>query len=134
MHAIETTHVVEEVDRPLLIELAADGRRSHTELATVLGVSPVKVRRRLNVMIRSGAVRFRCEVAQPFTPWPVKVIYQGSCPPSELDTVGRVLAASPDVRVCVAVMGADNLLFSVWLPSRRAASRSRSSWLAGCPS
>jgi len=113
--APEIPQRVEEQDRQLLMELAVDGRRSATDLAAALGTSPAKARRRLNAMIRSGAVQLRCEVAQSYTPWPVKVIYLGSCPPSELDTVGHTLAASPDIRVCVALMGADNVLFSVWI-------------------
>jgi hypothetical protein len=57
-------------------------------------------------MIRADVVRFRCDVASIYTQWPVLVSYQAVCSISETDVVGRALASLPEVRVCVATLGA----------------------------
>lgn len=115
--AAKTESILHEEDRPLMIALGVDGRRSHVELAEAIGVSPSTASRRLQRMIRADVVRFRCDVANSYTQWPVLVSYQAACPPSEVDVVGRALSSLPEVRVCVAALGANNILFTVWLQS-----------------
>jgi DNA-binding Lrp family transcriptional regulator len=109
--------ILRKEDQPLLIALGVDGRRSHAQLADDLGVSASTVRRRLQQMIRADVVRFRCDVANMYTQWPVLVSYQAVCSPSQIDVVGRALASLREVRVCVAALGANNILFTVWLRS-----------------
>lgn len=109
--------ILREEDQPLLVALGVDGRKSNAQLAADLGVSASTIRRRLQRMISADVVRFRCDVANLYTEWPVLVSYQAVCSPSQIDVVGHALALVPEVRVCVAALGASNILFTVWLRS-----------------
>ena len=109
--------ILTQRDEALLLALGANGRKSHTELAQELGVSPSTVRRRLQRMLETDVIRFRCDVASAYTQWPVLVAYQGICSPSQVDLVGHALASLPEVRVCVGALGSNNILFTVWLRS-----------------
>lgn len=104
-------------DRPLLVALGVDGRRPYTDLAEELGVSVSTIRRQLQRMIEWDVIRLRCDVANTYTSSPVLVSYQGVCDPTEIDFVGTSLSKVPEVRVCAASLGANNLLFTVWLNS-----------------
>ena len=104
-------------DHPLLVSLGLDGRKSCADLAKELGVSTSTVRRRLERLVQTDAIRFRCDVASSYTTWPVLVNYQAACPPAEIDFVGRTLSSLPEIRVCAATLDAHNMSFTVWLRS-----------------
>ncbi|WP_269676096.1 Lrp/AsnC family transcriptional regulator [Kitasatospora mediocidica] len=104
-------------DRELLIRLGVDGRLDQAELAAATGLSPSTLRRRLDRLAGSDAIRFRCEIAARDAGRPVLATFRADLPPDRLDEVGPQLARLPEVRLCVSVTGAHNLLLSVWLRS-----------------
>ncbi|WP_330334378.1 Lrp/AsnC family transcriptional regulator [Streptomyces sp. NBC_00536] len=105
---------VREEDRQLLIRLGVDGRLDQAELAAATGLSPTTLRRRLNRLAASDAIRFRCEIAARDAGRPVLATFRADLPPDRLDEVGPQLARLPEIRLCVAVTGRHNLILSVW--------------------
>ncbi|MFI9329800.1 Lrp/AsnC family transcriptional regulator [Kitasatospora sp. NPDC052868] len=101
-------------DRELLIRLGVDGRLDQTELAAATGLSPSTLRRRLDRLAASDAIRFRCEIAARDAGRPVLTTFHADLPPDRLDEVGPQLARLPEVRLCVSATGAHNLILSVW--------------------
>lgn len=94
-----------------------DGRRPAAEIAARTGKSGSTVRRWLNEAVDSRLLALRCEVAQPITGWPVTATFWARVPPDELDRTGAALTELPEVRLCAAVTGADNLVMTLWLRS-----------------
>ncbi|MFI5982383.1 Lrp/AsnC family transcriptional regulator [Streptomyces sp. NPDC051555] len=105
---------VRHEDRELLIRLGVDGRLDQAELAAATGLSPTTLRRRLDRLAASDAIRFRCEIAARDAGRPVLATFRADIPPDRLDEVGPQLARLPEIRLCVAVTGRHNLILSVW--------------------
>jgi len=105
------------LDRRLIAELGSDARASLADLGEALGVGVSTVRRRLNTLISSYRMLLRCDVARSYTSAPVLVNFWGSVPGSEIKNVGIKLSKLPGLRVCAALTGEQNLLFSAWLSS-----------------
>jgi DNA-binding Lrp family transcriptional regulator len=112
-----TAAVLPDTDRDLLLALSADGRRSVAEVAERTGTSTSTARRRLARTLRDGALSFRCETTQRVTGWPVSASFWARVPPHELQAVAAGLVGLPEIRMCAAVTGADNLVISLWLRS-----------------
>jgi DNA-binding Lrp family transcriptional regulator len=94
-----------------------DGRRPAAEIATHTARSGSTVRRWLNEMIDGGLLSLRCEVAQPITGWPIAATFWARVSPDELDRTATLLTELPEVRLCAAVTGTDNLVMTLWLRS-----------------
>jgi DNA-binding Lrp family transcriptional regulator len=103
--------------RDLALSLGEDGRRTAAELAALISVSVSTARRRLERMIQNGLVSFRCEVAQITSGWPVIAYFWARVPPNDLELTARTLVTLPEIRMCAAVTGTDNLVVIVWLRS-----------------
>ncbi|WP_197383282.1 Lrp/AsnC family transcriptional regulator [Mycolicibacterium mengxianglii] len=104
---------VDSTDRALFLALAADARRSFTELAAELGETPQSVRRRLERMRRSGHFALRADMARPMAGWPLAALIWASVPHQELDTVGHHVGSWSEIRFCAAVVHSSNLLLVV---------------------
>ncbi|KDN20059.1 AsnC family transcriptional regulator [Amycolatopsis rifamycinica] len=104
-------------DRALILALGADARASAAALAAALGVGATTVRRRLDGLLGRGAIRVRCEIARSVSPAPVTVTLWLRVPPDKLETTARSLAMVPEVRMCAALTGAENLMLVLWLAS-----------------
>lgn len=109
--------VLPDTDRDLLLALSDDGRRSVAEIAERTGTSTSTARRRLAGALRAGTLSFRCETTQRVTGWPVSASFWARVPPHELRAVAAGLVGLPEIRMCAAVTGADNLVISLWLRS-----------------
>lgn len=94
-----------------------DGRSPAADIAARTGKSAPTIRRRLTEMIDGGLLSLRCEVAQPSTGWPVAATFWARVPPDELQRTATALTELPEVRLCAATTGADNLVMTLWLRS-----------------
>ncbi|NUT52975.1 MAG: Lrp/AsnC family transcriptional regulator [Saccharothrix sp.] len=94
-----------------------DGRRPAAGIAANTGKSASTVRRWLNEMVDGRLLSLRCEVAQPITARPVAATFWARVPPDELDRTATAVTELPEVRLCAAVTGADNLVMTLWLRS-----------------
>ena len=108
-------HRATPLDNRLVAELSVDGRRAVGELAKATGTSESTVRRRINALVGSGALRLRCELARDLTQWKVSEWFFLRVPPDRIDEAGQVLAGVPEVRAVLSAAGPFNLLVAVWL-------------------
>ncbi|MEE1799437.1 MULTISPECIES: Lrp/AsnC family transcriptional regulator [unclassified Streptomyces] len=104
-------------ERELLLALAPDGRLPVSDLAERTGTSQTAARRRLARLERTGAVAFRCEIAQHITGWPVTSLMWARVAVPRRRQICEQLSRMPDVRLLTATSGETNLLFSTWLHS-----------------
>ncbi|MDQ0756034.1 Lrp/AsnC family transcriptional regulator [Arthrobacter sp. B3I4] len=103
------------LDRSLLGHLANDGRLSWAELASLTDASTATVRRRVNKLISSGIVTFRCELAHSLAGWPIQASLLAQTPAADVDRICRVLAAWPECRFLAAVTGTANVYATFWV-------------------
>jgi DNA-binding Lrp family transcriptional regulator len=108
---------VDPGDRALFVALAADARRSFTDLAEDLGETPQVVRRRLDRLRRSGVCALRADMARPLAGWPLAALIWAKVPHQHLDTIGRQVGSWSVIRFCAAVAHGSNLVLVVNLRS-----------------
>ncbi|WP_017540642.1 Lrp/AsnC family transcriptional regulator [Nocardiopsis halophila] len=107
---------VSRADQAIIGALAADGRASHRELGRAAGVSAGTAARRLERLLRGGAVGVRCDVARERLGWPAAAVLWGSVEPEVLERAAADLeGAVPELRFCSTVAGSENALLVVWL-------------------
>jgi DNA-binding Lrp family transcriptional regulator len=99
----------------ILAVLGPNPRCSWEELAARTDLTIATARRRVQRMIRTGTIQFRCEVAGAATGWPVQVNYGCVCPAERLTDAAARICAMPHTRRCVAVAGSSNLQVTAWL-------------------
>ncbi|MBW0101258.1 Lrp/AsnC family transcriptional regulator [Pseudonocardia sp. KRD291] len=102
---------------PLTRELSRDGRVGATEIARRIGRPSSTVRRQLAALLRSGALVFRCEVAQLLTRWPVCVTWWMRMPTASVEAAVLRLRQDARVRLCLSLTGPANLLVTAWAGS-----------------
>lgn len=102
---------------PIANALAFDGRMSATTIAERINRPVQTVRRQLTTLIRSGAVTFRCEIAQAQTRTPVCVNWWCRLPSAHWEDALRRLRTLPELRLCGAMTGPTNFLITTWLSS-----------------
>ena len=100
-------------DALLLDALAADGRSSFVELATVTGWSEGQVARRVESLLTSGALYFDVDVSTDLMGYGQSSLIWLRVVPSDLDTTGRLVIADPHVSFAAAVTGQANIVASV---------------------
>ncbi|WP_235883711.1 Lrp/AsnC family transcriptional regulator [Saccharopolyspora elongata] len=110
----EPIYLRSKVFAPLVSELAHDGRATAAELAERLDRPTSTVRRQLTALLRSRALRLRCEVAQLHTRWPIAVIWWCRLPNSALPAAVSRLREDSRVRLCMSVTGSANLVVNAW--------------------
>lgn len=94
-----------EQDQQLIELLAEEGRMPATRLADLIGAKTAVVRRRVEQLIASGTLRVRAEVAPGVFGLRIEAMVWLRVPPGQIDEMGRILAASGEVRFCSAVTG-----------------------------
>lgn len=104
-----------ELDRKLSLLLGRDGRASYADLSHQLEVSEATVRRRVDHLLRSGAVILRTEVAAERVGWPVSAIMSLDVPVTLLGEAARTAARLRQVRLVATVAGSPSLVVVAWL-------------------
>lgn len=98
-----------DLDRGLLQALASDGRAVYPDLARRLGWSQSAVRRRLEVLRGSGAVRFDVETDPRLFGATVQCLLWLGTLPARTASVAQALSADPEVAFVATVTGAHNV-------------------------
>ncbi|ALV38362.1 Lrp/AsnC family transcriptional regulator [Streptomyces sp. CdTB01] len=96
-------------DERMLDALAADGRASLVDLATAAGLTPGRVSRRLDVLLRQRAVHVDVEIAPAALGYHARAILWLRVHPSAVKSAGRALAEEPEVAFAAATSGPWNL-------------------------
>lgn len=102
-----------ELDRALLVALAADGRTPLAELAARTGGPESTVRRRLAALTRSGLLYFDVDVDTRLLGFEVEAFCWLTVAPGRLTAVAQELASHPEVGFAAATTGPANLVASL---------------------
>lgn len=100
-------------DEELFAALAEDGRAGFAELAAATGWSETTVRRRLDELLRTGAVHFEADVDNAALGGAEHARLWISVAPAHLAAVGEALAVHPETAHAAAMTGNANLVASV---------------------
>ena len=97
-------------DGKLLMALGEDGRATHADLAVRTGWSTATVARRLDELLRSGAIFLDVDVDPMALGFTTSAMLWLSVPPARLDAVGRALAEHDELVFVAATTGRTNLV------------------------
>lgn len=103
--------------QPIIDALALDGRAGAAQIARATGRNPATVRRHLARIVGSGALSFRCEIAQDPTLWGLNCTWLIRVPEAEKERTVAALTTLPEMRLCVSTTGDTNLFVTVWARS-----------------
>lgn len=104
-------------DHELIDLLVHDGRRGFAELARLTGRHPATLRRRFSRLSTSGIMKFRCELSQERSRWPISCTWFCRAHPDLVDATVRFVRSVPEMRGCFSTTGESNLMFIVWARS-----------------
>ncbi|WP_232375366.1 Lrp/AsnC family transcriptional regulator [Mycolicibacterium baixiangningiae] len=104
-------------DSQLVALLAADGRIGFADLARLTGRTPATVRRQVARLLATGAVRFRCEISQESSRWPICCTWFCRVDSRHLSETAHDLRSLPEIRGCFSTTGESNLMFIAWARS-----------------
>ncbi|WP_225731372.1 MULTISPECIES: Lrp/AsnC family transcriptional regulator [unclassified Nocardia] len=110
--ATTPTHL-DDGERALLTALSRDGRGSYAELATATGWSEVTVRRRMDILRRSGILHFRLDIPAAAFGFGTEARLWIGAQPSAVAAVGAELARHPEVAFVGLTTGPTNLVAAV---------------------
>jgi len=96
-------------DERLLDALAADGRAGLVDLAAACGLTPGRVSRRLDALLRLRAVHIDVEIAAAALGYHARANLWLRVHPSAVKSAGRALAREPGIAFAAAVSGPWNL-------------------------
>lgn len=105
----------DRLDAALLEELARDGRASWAELGAACKVSPQTARRRVERFLAAGYMALRCDTSIDAQQGQREVSLVLNVPATQVDTVGRYFAGLQNCRVSAQVLGAQNLVVTLWV-------------------
>ena len=107
--------VPDAVDARLIEELSIDGRAPWAQLGTTCGVSAQTAKRRVERLLASGYLTLRCDTATEVVAGQREITLLLSASASEVDTIGGYLASLPNCRVSAQILGAANILATLWV-------------------
>ncbi|HEY8721055.1 Lrp/AsnC family transcriptional regulator [Pengzhenrongella sp.] len=97
--------------------LMRDGRASAADIAKEIGVHPTTASRRLNNILASDLVSFRCEMAQHYSGYPVSCQWFANVPAGQHENAAEALLTFRNLRLCASTTGTTNFTFVMWLRS-----------------
>ncbi|WHT15899.1 Lrp/AsnC family transcriptional regulator [Crossiella sp. CA-258035] len=105
--------VPDEVDQRLIALLRADGRLGYTELARQSNVSESTARRKVEALLREGAIVISTTAEPRLLGFHLEALLWLTIQPAGLGRVAEVLAAHPATAMAATTSGPSNLLVSV---------------------
>jgi DNA-binding Lrp family transcriptional regulator len=100
-------------DQAIVDELALDGRATYARLAHVSGMSESAAARRLELLVRSGALYSDVDIAPELLGYPAGANLYLEVPPSKVPTVAALLAAHQQTAFVAAVGGSANMIAAI---------------------
>lgn len=115
-HECDPSHF-DPVDHKIIDRMRGDGRASFRTVADALGVNESTVRRRFETLQRRGCVRVTTLVPAQALGFESEIILNITVAPRYLDAVARELTKYRGVRYVAALLGRNELLCEVILPT-----------------
>ena len=107
---------MDEIDQEILRSLSISGRMGFKEIAHRAGITPPAAARRVNRLIGGNYINVRCDIVRHSLGRNVSAVFWGSMSPDDILLIDRNIAAElPEIRIMVAVTGANNIHMVVWL-------------------
>lgn len=103
--ANDATRILNPTDRDILRLLNSDGRLPNESIARTVGVSEPTVRRRIDDLLRTGAIAFRAVVEPSQLGLPVEAVLWIKAAPADIDKIGNDLLSHPGLRYAAAITG-----------------------------
>ncbi|WP_307031166.1 Lrp/AsnC family transcriptional regulator [Arthrobacter globiformis] len=111
----QPAYAPDRIDAALLEELTKDGRASWAELGAACGVSAQTARRRVERFLATGYIALRCDTSTSAQQGLREVTLVLNVPAQFVDDVGRYFAGLDNCRLSAQVLGAQNLLVTLWV-------------------
>lgn len=111
-------YILDTVELRLYELLHEDGRRSFSELASIVGVSESMVRRRVDALRRRGCLRFATILEPYLLGYDVECFCWIRVDLSHLEQAAETLVAQREVRYLSATIGHSDLICETILPSQ----------------
>ncbi|MDR4534752.1 AsnC family transcriptional regulator [Glutamicibacter sp. PS] len=105
----------DQLDAAIVKILSSDARQSWQHIADQLSVSAQTVQRRVQKLIASGRITFRCDSGILTSAGLQDFNLYWSVPPGDVDRVGQVIANDPACRVSARTIDSSNLAATFWL-------------------
>ncbi|QCU77211.1 AsnC family transcriptional regulator [Citricoccus sp. SGAir0253] len=102
---------------PIVRALGRDARMTATRIAEETGLHPATARRRLQRVLDSRMLSFRCEVSHRAAGYPVICQWFARLPAADHDAAAAALAPLGALRLCASTTGRTNFTFMMWLRS-----------------
>jgi Lrp/AsnC family leucine-responsive transcriptional regulator len=113
--------LLDETNRRLLAELAADPRAGAAQLGRRIGMSPPAVRERVARLEETGVIRgYRLDVDPAALGLPLAAWVRVRPGPGQLPRIAELAARTPQVSECHRISGEDCFLLKVHVPSLEA--------------
>jgi DNA-binding Lrp family transcriptional regulator len=104
---------IDDADQGLVDELAVDGRATYARLAQVSGMSESAAARRLELLVRSGALYSDVDIAPEQLGYPAGANLYLEVTPSKVPAVGALLATHQQTAFVAAVGGSANMIAAI---------------------
>jgi len=110
---------VEDLDREIVRQLAADGRMSYTDLGRATGLSTSAVHQRVRRLEERGVIRGYAAVIDPSAVGLPMTAFVAITPldPSQPDDAPQRLAGLKQIEACHSVAGQESYILKVRVPS-----------------
>src|SRR5690606_38220824 len=82
----------QDMERRIIQELRRDSRQSNVAIARTVGLTEGAVRRRIDLLVQAGTLRFTVEADQEFLGRPYHALLRIRCAPHQIDEVIADLA------------------------------------------
>ncbi len=107
-NAVETTEVLDEFARNLLVELSHNARASYAELGRRVGLSPSAVAERMRRMEEEGIIRgYTVDIDRAALGLPILAVIRMTCDGTHYHPFVKFVKTLAEVRVCHHVTGGD---------------------------
>ncbi len=117
-NSVVKSYTLDTVDLRLYELLREDGRRSFSELASIVGVSESMVRRRVDALRERGGLRFATLLEPYLLGYDVECFCWIRVDLSQLEQAARTLAAQREIRYLSATIGHSDLICETILHSQ----------------
>jgi len=122
---------VDTIDRQIIRQLQANGRRSNVEIARTLGLSESTIRKRIDRLLSEKVICITTVPDSAQMGWPVDVLIFLRVETSHLDEVGQRMAAFPMVHSVTLATGDYDLFVRACFPANDSLLRFLTADLAG---
>jgi Lrp/AsnC family transcriptional regulator for asnA, asnC and gidA len=110
-------HILDEIDQQIVALLQQDGRIANVEIARELGLAEGTIRKRLDRLLTSGAIRIMAVADPAKLGYPTCIFIGLQIDLAQAEATAERLVSIPEVRSVSLVTGAYDMIVEVILPS-----------------